>query len=140
MHVHHFQDEALTVREGRIGYERPGEAPQFAGPGDTVAFKAGEAHRFWNAGAGDLRCTGYIEPAGNVEYFLGALFASQRANGGRRPALLDVAYLAHRYRTEYAMLEVPALAQRLLFPVLIAVGTALGRYAKYADAPAPARR
>ena len=38
MHVHYCQDEALTVRTGRIGYQRLGEAPQFAGPGETVVF------------------------------------------------------------------------------------------------------
>ena len=50
MHVHYYQEEALTVQQGRIGYQRPGEPPQFAGPGESVAFKAGEPHRFWNAG------------------------------------------------------------------------------------------
>lgn len=44
MHTHHRQVEALTVVEGRIGCQRLGESPQFAGPGETVMFKAGEAH------------------------------------------------------------------------------------------------
>ena len=48
MHVHHHQQEALTIRQGRIGYQRPGEPPQFAESGQTVVFKSGEAHRFWN--------------------------------------------------------------------------------------------
>ena len=60
MHVHHHQEEALTVVEGRMGYERPGGPPRFAGPGETVAFAAGDAHRFWNAGDGPLRCTGHV--------------------------------------------------------------------------------
>jgi hypothetical protein len=41
MHVHHFQDEAVTVLKGRIGYTRPEGPKQFGGPGDTVAFKFG---------------------------------------------------------------------------------------------------
>jgi quercetin dioxygenase-like cupin family protein len=140
MHVHYFQEEALTVVQGRMGFQRPGEEPAFAGEGETVVFRAGEAHSFWNAGQSDLRCTAYIKPAGNVEYFLEAIFASQRSNGGRRPALLDVAFLTRRYRTEFAMLAVPALAQRFVFPVLVAVGRVLGKYAKYADAPEPMPR
>jgi len=140
MHVHHYQEEALTVREGRIGWQRPGQPPQFAGPGETVVFPAGDAHRFWNAGETDLRCSGYIEPADNVEYFLGAIFDSQRRNGGMRPHPMDAAYLARRYRSEFGMLVVPALVQRLVFPIMIAIGTLLGRYARYADAPAPVRR
>ena len=68
MHVHYFQDEAVTVLKGRIGYTRPEGPKQFGGPGDTVAFKAGEPHKFWNAGQDDLLGSGYIEPADNVEY------------------------------------------------------------------------
>src|SRR5918994_997529 len=57
MHIHHYQVEALTIEEGRIGYERLGEPAKFAGPGEKVACKPGEAHRFWNPGPGDPRCT-----------------------------------------------------------------------------------
>jgi hypothetical protein len=51
-----------------------------------------------------------------------------------------VAFLTRRYRSEVAMLEIPALVQRLVFPVIVAVGRLLGRYARYANAPAPVRR
>jgi len=139
MHVHHRQVEALTVVEGRIGYQRLGGPEQFAGPGDSVIFAAGEAHRFWNAGESDLRCTGYIEPADNVEYFLSAIFASQRSAGSLRPDPLDAAFLTRRYRSEFGMLEIPALVQRFLFPLLVGVGHLLGRFDKYADAPEPVR-
>jgi hypothetical protein len=125
------------VREGRIGYQRPGQEPAFAGPGETVTFPAGDAHRFWNAGDGPLRCTGYIEPADNVEYFLGAIFDSQKRNGSAQPHPLDAAFLARRYGTEFGMVEIPAAVQRLVFPVLVALGTLFGRYRRYADAPEP---
>ena len=140
MHLHVHQDEGLTVRQGRIGYQRPGEPEQFAGPGETIVFRAGEAHRFWNAGPEDLRCTGFIEPADNVEYFLTQMFESTRRSGGRRPNPFDAAFLATRYRSEFRMVAIPAAVQRLLFPVLVAIGTLTGRYRKYADAPEPVRR
>src|SRR5688500_17719278 len=54
MHIHHLQEEAITVLEGRIGYQWPGEEPRFAGPGETITFHAGEAHKFWNDGDGEL--------------------------------------------------------------------------------------
>lgn len=140
MHVHYYQEEALTVQQGRIGYQRPGAPPQFAGPGDTVTFKAGEVHRFWNAGDDDLRCTGYVTPADNLEYFLTELYASMQRSGGARPDPFDAAFLVRRYRSEFAMAEIPVAVQRLVFPVQVAVGRLLGRYGRYADAPEPVRR
>jgi len=139
MHVHHLQAEVLTVVEGRIGYQRPGGPPQYGEAGETVAFAAGDAHRFWNAGDGILRCNAFIEPAGNVEFFLGSLFESQRRNGGRRPSLFDIAWLCHTYRSEFTMLAVPTAVQRMLFPVVIGIGRLLGKYDRYADAPIPMR-
>jgi quercetin dioxygenase-like cupin family protein len=140
MHTHFLQDEALTVVKGRIGYQVQGGQLQYAGEGETIIFKRGTPHRFWNAGKDDLRCTGHIEPADNVEYFLTEMFESAKRNGGGRPDLFDVAFLTTRYRSEYAMVEIPALVQRLMFPLLIAVGRLRGRYRKYADAPEPVRR
>jgi uncharacterized cupin superfamily protein len=140
MHVHHLQEEVLTVRQGRMGYQRPGEAARYAGPGETVAFAPGEGHKFWNAGDGDLLCTGHIEPAHNVEYYLTEMFASMRRHGGGRPGLFDVAFLATRFRSEYAVLEIPLAVQRVAFPVLVVLGRLLGRYGRYADAPPPLPR
>lgn len=140
MHVHHLQSESLTVLEGRIGWQRPGQAPQYAGPGETVTFPAGEAHRFWNAGDTVVRCRGWIEPADSIEYYLSELFASTAQSPAARPHPLDAAWLVRRYRSEFSMLAIPALVQRLVFPVLVAIGTLTGRYAKYADAPEPVRR
>lgn len=139
MHVHHFEDEGFTVLEGRLGYQVHGQPPGFAEEGGSVDFPAGVPHRFWNAGDGPLRCAGYVEPAGNTEYFLGALFESQRRSGGHRPNLLDAAYLCRRYRSEFGFMMMPGMVQQILFPILIGIGRVLGRYGKYADAPEPIR-
>lgn len=140
MHVHHYQEEALTVQQGRIGYQRLGEAAQFAGPGETVVFKPGEAHRFWNAGEDELRCAGYIEPPDNIEYFLTEIYASTKREGGTRPNPFDAAFLTRRYHREFAMVEIPAVVQRFVFPAVVIIGTLLGRYKRYRDAPEPIRR
>jgi uncharacterized cupin superfamily protein len=140
MHLHRHQEEALTVVQGRIGYQRHGEPEQFAGPGETVAFKAGEPHRFWNAGQDDLRCTGYVEPVDNIEYFLTQLYDSTRRNGGRRPDPFVAAFLIRRYRSEFAMLEIPAFVQRFVFPLQVAIGRLLGKYRRFEDAPSPVVR
>ena len=139
MHVHHRQEEALTVRRGRIAYKRPGQEPRYAGPGETVVFKPGDEHKFWNPAEEDLECFGYVRPADNLEYFLSEIFASQRRNGGRRPGLFDVAFLTWRYRSEFSMTELPAFVRRFVIPVVAAIGTLLGKYKRYADAPPPIR-
>jgi quercetin dioxygenase-like cupin family protein len=140
MHVHTYQEEALTIQQGRLGYQRSGAPPQYAEPGETVVFEPGEAHRFWNAGEEDLLGTGYIRPADNAEYFLTAIFESQRESGGSRQDPFEVAFLMRRYRSEFYMSEIPAVVQRFVFPVLVTVGRVLGKYGKYADAPEPVRR
>lgn len=136
MHVHCFCEETFTVLEGRIGYQRGGGPERFGGPGDTIVFRAGEPHRFWNPGTDMLRCAASLEPADNVEYILTELFGSAARNGGR-PSLFDAAYLSRRYASEYAMTVVPALVQRTLFPAAVVIGRLLGRYRRFADAPSP---
>jgi quercetin dioxygenase-like cupin family protein len=140
MHVHHLQDEGFTVTQGRLGYQLPGQPEAFAGPGESVVFEAGQPHRFWNAGETDLLCTAFVEPADNVEYLLTQLFDSARRGGGAGPDRFDAAFLMRRYRSEFRMLEIPPIVQHIVFPVLVAVGTLLGKYRKYADAPEPVRR
>ena len=140
MHVHHHQEESLTVVQGRIGYQRPGEEPRYAGAGETVTFAPGEVHRFWNAGEGELRCTGNIRPPDSLEYFLREIYASQKRSGSMRPDPFDAAYLSWRYRDEFAMHEIPRFVQRFVFPVQVLIGRLLGKYRKYADAPEPVRR
>jgi quercetin dioxygenase-like cupin family protein len=136
MHVHHLQEESLTVLEGRIGYCVSGGPERFAGAGETVTFAAGQMHRFWNAGEGVLRCSGYVSPPGNLEYLLTEVFASMRRGGGR-PNPLDAAYLLDRYRSEITQGDIPAPVRVVVFPILRALGRLLGRDRRYAHAPPP---
>lgn len=137
MHVHHLQEESLTVERGTLGFQRQGQDEEIAGPGETVTFAAGDAHRFWNVGVDVLVCTGIVRPPLNIEYFLAEVFASTSRNGGNRPGIFDAAYLSHRYRSEFEILEVPAPVRRLVFPVIVAVGKLLGRHRRFAGAPEP---
>lgn len=140
MHVHHLQEEGVTIERGTMGYQVLGEEERRAGPGESVTFPAGVAHRFWNAGTDELAGTGYIRPPDNLEYLLGELYASTRRNGGRRPGLFDAAFLSLRYRSEFEMTAIPRPVQRLLFPLVVAVGRLLGRERRFAGAPEPVTR
>jgi hypothetical protein len=75
-----------------------------------------------------------------VEYFLGALYASQKRSGGKRPSPFDAAFLASRYRSEFGMLAIPPLAQKIMFPLLLVIGKLLRKFDRYADAPQPITR
>lgn len=137
MHVHFKQDEGLTVVKGRIGTQVQGGEPQYFGPGDSVDFKAGIAHRFWNAGDEPLICSGYIQPANNAEYFLTELYKSTAANGGERPGTFDSAWLLKRYGSEFDMLAIPGFVRKVIFPVALFFGNLTGKHKKFAGAPEP---
>lgn len=136
MHVHFKQEEGLTVVAGRLGYPIEGEPPRYAGAGETVVFAAGVAHRFWADGDEPLRCAAYIQPAGNLVYFLSEVFRSTHENGGR-PDLFVAAYLLHKYRSEYAMAAIPGLVTHAVFPALRLVGGLTGRFRELERGPAP---
>ena len=136
MHVHHKQDESLTVKSGIMGYQLLGGEKKYAGPGETVLFKAGVAHKFWNAGTDVLKCSAYITPADNVIYFLSEIFKSSNQNGGR-PGMYDAAFLLNRYRSEFAMLEIPEFVQKAVFPAVLFFGNLVGKNKKFRDAPMP---
>jgi quercetin dioxygenase-like cupin family protein len=139
MHVHYKQEEGLTVVAGRLGYQIQGQAPQYAEPGETVVFPTGVAHRFWADADQVLRCTGYIEPAHNVVYFLGEIYRSTRENGGTKPDDFESAYLLHKYGSEFGILDIPAPVQQFVFPVLRFIGGLSGKFTRFANGPEPVR-
>lgn len=137
MHVHFRQEEGLTVREGRMGYQFEGEPEHIAEPGETVVFTAGRPHRFWAEGDEVLRCDGYITPPDNFVWFLSEIYRSTRESGGTKPDDFDAAYLLGRYRYEYDLPAIPKPVRRGVFPVLRLIGRLTGRFARYTDAPEP---
>jgi mannose-6-phosphate isomerase-like protein (cupin superfamily) len=139
MHVHHLQAEGVRVLEGKVGYQVLGEEPKFAGPGEEILWPAGTAHKWWNAGTGAARLTGWCSPPDNFEFYIATLFASAKANGGW-PSLFDGAFLMTRYRSEFEMVELPLVVRRVVLPIVYMLGKVLGKYRKFAGAPAPIAR
>jgi quercetin dioxygenase-like cupin family protein len=139
MHVHHLQDESLTVLQGKIGAQVLGQEPTFHGPGETVTFYRGVAHRFWNAGNDVLLCKGWIAPANNIEYFLTQIYASTKANGGHKPSSFDGAYLQLKYKSEFDLVEIPVFVRKYIFPVVVGLGKLANKHRKFDNAPAPVR-
>jgi quercetin dioxygenase-like cupin family protein len=139
LHVHYFQDECLTVVQGKIGVHVPGRPDSIHGVGETVLFKKGEVHRFWNAGDEQLICKGWIKPADNIVYFLSEIFQSTKVNGGHRPALFDGAYLGKRYGSEFDLIGIPTFVKKVIFPIVLTFGKLSGKHKKFAGAPEPRR-
>lgn len=134
MHVHYLQDESLTVVSGTMGIKEPGKPEKFITAGETIIWKAGVPHKFWNACNEILHCTGWVAPVDNFVYLLSEIHKSINAGGGK-PSLWDIAFLMRKYKTEFYMLEIPAIVQATVFPIIIFVGKLLGKYRKYAFAP-----
>ena len=134
MHVHFKQDESLTVKEGRIGYQVMGGPEQFGEAGTTVEFKAGIYHRFWNAGETTLKCSGWISPANNIIYFLENIYRLMD-EGNVKPGGFDTAYLVTKYKSEFDVAAIPSFVKKVIFPVIIFFGKLSGKHKKFADAP-----
>lgn len=139
MHTHLLQDESLTVVNGKIGFQVMGGPKQYAGEGDTVTFKRGVPHRFWNAGDDVLHCKGYIKPANTIVFFLSSIYAAQNKSGSERPDAFDGAYLMSRYASEYDMPEIPRFVKKVIIPLTYWIGRLRGKYRHFADAPAPVK-
>ena len=139
MHVHFKQTESLTVLEGKIAVQVKHKQPEYFGPGDTVTFPPKQYHKFWNAGTVPLICHGWAKPAHNMEYFLTQIYASVKANGGKRPASFDAAFLLDRYRNEFDMDEIPVFVKKIIFPITLFFGKLSGKHKKFIDAPEPIR-
>lgn len=140
MHTHFLQDESLTVVRGKIGYQVLSGKLQYANEGETVFFKRGIPHRFWNAGDEILNCKGWVKPANTIVFFLSAIYAAQNKSGKAQPETFDAAYLMTRYAKEYDLPEIPALVKKTVLPLTYLVGKILGKYKKFNEAPEPVRR
>lgn len=137
MHTHWLQDECLTVIKGRLGYQIQGQPKKYIGEGETVLFKKGTPHRFWNDGQEVLNCKGWVKPANTLVFFLSSIFAAQNKSGSAQPENFDAAYLMTRYASEYDLPEIPVFVKKAVMPLTYEVGKLLGKYKHFSNAPEP---
>ncbi len=136
MHVHKLQDECFIVVKGTIGYQIAGEEEQFATCGETVLFKRGVPHKFWNAGDDILHCSAWVQPANTFAYFIDKVFDAQNKAGSKQPQLFDAVYLLTKYGAEYDILDIPWPVKKFIFPIVYVTGKLMNRYKHFDDAPA----
>lgn len=136
-HVHFKQDESLTVTKGKLGYQIQGEEERFLSEGESVTFRRGQMHRFWNAGETMLKCTGWVKPANTVDYFLTALYNSITKANKPEGDPFDSAFLITRYKSEYDVAAIPSFVKKVIMPITVIIGRLLGKYDHFKDAPEP---
>ena len=139
MHTHWLQDESLTVLKGTIGYQLQGQPEQFANEGETIFFKRGNAHRFWNAGQEVLHCKAWVKPANTFVFFISSVFAAQNKSGKAQPEMFDAAYLLTRYSAEYELTGIPKFVKKVVIPITYYTGKLLGKYKHFKNAPEPVK-
>lgn len=127
LHVHFDEDEEGRVLAGTLSAVVDGRRVT-AGPGEAVRLPRGLAHRWWNEGDDRLEFEGYVRPAVDLDRYLQAGFEIMNASPDGRPSLFYIAHLSLRHRRTQAVLAMPRPLQAVLFPVVVAVGTLLGRY------------
>ena len=137
MHTHWKQDEGFTVLKGKLAYQVLGEPVKHAAEGDSVFFKRGVPHRFWNEGEEMLHCEAWVKPANTFVFFITNIFAAQKKTGGPKPEPFDAAYLLTRYSSEYKMQGIPVFVRKVIIPITYFIGKLTGKYKKFHNAPTP---
>jgi hypothetical protein len=96
--------------------------------GGNAVFPAGVVHSWWNAGETLLEFNGRVVPAVDLDKFLQALFAVLNAGATSRPSIFYLAHVLWRHRRTQAVATPPVAIQRIMFPVVLLIGRALGKY------------
>jgi quercetin dioxygenase-like cupin family protein len=127
LHVHLAQREEGVVLggvlSGLVGRQRV-----TVHTGESSVFPAGVPHRWWNDGDEPLTFTGRVVPAGDLDQFLQGMFAVVNAGPPRRPPLFYMAHVLNRHRETQRIAAIPAPILKVLLPMVVFIGTLLGKY------------
>ena len=126
-HIHVGQVEEGYVVSGELTATVDGRRVTVIA-GNAAVFPADVPHRWWNEADEPLVFKGRAIPAGNLDEFLHSIFAIVNASPKGRPSLFHLAHLLHRNRRANQVLMLPMWLQRIVFPVVIAIGHVVGAY------------
>jgi mannose-6-phosphate isomerase-like protein (cupin superfamily) len=127
LHVHYYENEEGTIVAGTLSAEVDGRQLQVEA-GGTALLPIGSAHRWWNVGDETLVFEGMARPVVDLDMYLEAAFEVLNSGPANRPPLFYMAHLAWRHRKTQAVLFAPRWAQAIVAPLIVLVGTILGRY------------
>ena len=138
LHVHFAEDEQGEVVSGVLSASLDGKHLQIEA-GGRARFPIGSAHRWWNDGDRELVFQGVATPAVDLDRCLQALFEVLNAGAGQRPPIFYLAHVLHRHRHTQLALVMPRAVQRMLLPIIVFLGSMLGKYRGTAWPGCPAR-
>ena len=138
LHIHFEEDEQIEVVSGTLSALVDGN-PLVIKAGDSGHFPKGSVHRWWNDGDEELVLRGVVTPAVDLDRYLQALFEVLNAGPPNRPPIFYMARVAYRHRKTQLALVVPSAVQRILFPIVVLLGTVPGKYRGTAWAGCPSR-
>ena len=127
LHIHFAEDERGEVVSGTLSALVNGKTLVIKA-GASGHFPKGSAHRWWNDGDEELVLRGVVTPAVDLDRYLQALFEVLNAGPPNRPPIFYMAHVLHRHRKTQLALVVPRGVQRILFPLVVLLGTMVGKY------------
>jgi mannose-6-phosphate isomerase-like protein (cupin superfamily) len=139
-HVHPFQSERFAVAEGKLALRVGGETMTL-GRDESAIVEPGTPHRFWNAGAEEVRFVCEIRPALRFESLLETMFALAADGKTTRrgmPNPLRLAVIAKAHFDTVRLPFPPAWLQKAGLVLGASVGRLVGYGPTYAS-EAPAR-
>ncbi len=127
LHIHFEEAEEDLVVKGVLTAQVDGVRVQ-AGPGQVASLPKGLPHRWWNEGTEPLEFDIRAWPIVDLDRYLQAVFEVVNASPPGRPSLFYMAPVALRHWRTQALLVPPRAVQAVVYPVVIAIGTLLGKY------------
>jgi mannose-6-phosphate isomerase-like protein (cupin superfamily) len=127
LHRHHVEVEEGRVMSGTLAFVVDGVEGK-AGVGEAGVFPRGSAHTWWNGGKDTLVFEGYAKPAADLDRYLQAVFEVVNSSPSPRPPLFYLAHAVLRHSATQELLLMPRPLQTLIFRMIVALGTVLGRY------------
>jgi len=127
LHVHFVENEEGVVRSGTLSAILDGQRLT-VGSGQSASFAAGSVHRWWNEGDELLVFDGIARPLVDLDRLLEAVFEVLNAGPSGRPDPFYMAHLALRHWNTQYLAVMPRPVQAVLFRVMVAVGTVMGKY------------
>jgi len=138
LHVHYQAAEEFRVISGTMSAVGDGRPIQVAA-GESATFPPGSVHTWWNDSDDTLVAEGYAKPAGDLDRHLQAAFDVINSGRTERPPIFYMAQVTWRHRRTQAVVVMPGPIQAIMIPLIVLVGTLLGRY-RGTDWPGSAAR